>query len=40
MFLIDDSDIVKPLGKRFEDLGIVRDGSSDKKEYKKGYHVT
>ncbi len=40
MFLVDDSDIVKPLGKKFEDLGIVRDGSSEKKEYKKGYHVT
>lgn len=40
MFLIDDSDIVKPLGQKFEDLGIVRDGSSENKEYKKGYHVT
>lgn len=28
IFLIDDSDIIKPLGEKFEDLGIVRDGSS------------
>lgn len=40
VFLIDDSDIVKPKGKTFEDLGIVRDGSSEKKEYKNGYHHT
>ena len=30
VFLIDDSDIVKSKGKKFEDLGIVRDGSSEK----------
>ncbi len=40
IFLIDDSDIIKPLGKKFEDLGIVRDGSSQRKSYEKGYHVT
>lgn len=40
VFLIDDSDIVKPLGEKFEDLGIVRDGSSINKSYKKGYHHT
>lgn len=40
VFLIDDSDIVKPKGKKFEDLEIVRDGSSEKKEYKNGYHHT
>lgn len=40
VFLIDDSDIIKPLGKKFEDLGIVRDGSSQSKSYEKGYHVT
>lgn len=40
VFLIDDSDIIKPLGKKFEDLGIVRDGSSLNKSYEKGYHVT
>jgi hypothetical protein len=40
---IDDSDIVKPDGYKFEALGIVRDGSEStatKKVYKKGYHVT
>lgn len=39
-FLIDDSDIIKPLGEKFEDLGIVRDGSSRNKSYEKGYHHT
>ena len=28
VFIIDDSDIVKPLGEKFEALGTVRDGSS------------
>ncbi len=40
---IDDSDVVKPDGYKFEALGIVRDGSestSTKSVYKKGYHVT
>lgn len=40
---IDDSDVVKPDGYKFEALGIVRDGSestSTKNSYKKGYHVT
>lgn len=40
---IDDSDITKPDGYKFEALGIVRDGSestSAKSVYKKGYHVT
>lgn len=39
---IDDSDIIKPDGYKFEALGIVRDGSksSDTKNiYEKGYHV-
>lgn len=40
VFIIDDSDIIKPLGSQFEDLGIVRDGSSKNKTYEKGYHVT
>lgn len=40
VFLVDDSDIVKPLGEKFEDIGIVRDGSSRKKSYEKGYHHT
>lgn len=40
---IDDSDVVKPEGYKFESLGIVRDGSestSTKNVYKKGYLVT
>ena len=43
MIHIDDSDVVKPDGYKFESLGIVRDGSestSTKNVYKKGYHVT
>lgn len=40
---IDDSDVVKPEGYKFEALGMVRDGSkssSSKTIYTKGYHVT
>lgn len=40
---IDDSDIVKPDGRAFEALGIVRDGpksTNTKNVYEKGYHVT
>ena len=40
---IDDSDVVKPDGYKFESLGWVRDGSEStatKNLYKKGYHVT
>lgn len=40
---IDDSDIVKPDGYKFEALGIVRNGSKStdtKNIYEKGYHVT
>ena len=40
---IDDSDVVKPDGYKFESLGRVRDGSEStaaKNFYKKGYHVT
>lgn len=40
VFIIDDSDITKPLGEKFENLGIVRDGSSKNKNYEKGYHHT
>lgn len=39
---IDDSDVVKPDGYKFESLGRVRDGSestAQKNVYKKGYHV-
>ena len=40
---IDDSDVVKPDGYKFESLGWVRDSSEStttKNVYKKGYHVT
>lgn len=40
---IDDSDVVKPDGYKFQDLGWVRDGSKStptKNAYQKGYHVT
>lgn len=40
VFLVDDSDVIKPSGKKFEDLGIVRDGSSKDKKFEKGYHHT
>ncbi|HBC30336.1 MAG TPA: transposase [Clostridiales bacterium] len=40
---IDDSDAVKPYGHKFEDIGMVRDGSksgNSKNVYEKGYQVT
>lgn len=40
---IDDSDVIKPEGHKFEALGLVRDGSKStetKNVYEKGYHVT
>ncbi len=40
---IDDSDVVKPDGYKFEALGLVRDGSkstSNKSVFEKGYYVT
>ena len=40
---IDDSDVIKPDGYKFEALGLVRDGSkssASKSVYEKGYHVT
>lgn len=40
VFLVDDSDIIKPLGEKFENLGLIRDGSSKDKSYEKGYHIT
>ena len=39
LVFVDDSDVVKPYGKKFEDLGIVRDGSSLDKKHEKGCHV-
>ena len=40
VFLVDDSDVIKPKGSKFQDLGIVKDGSSEDKFFKKGYHIT
>lgn len=40
IILVDDSDIIKPYGEKFESLGLVRDGSSKDKKIEKGYHVT
>ena len=40
VILVDDTDIVKPYGEKFESLGVVRDGSSENKTYEKGYMVT
>ena len=40
VILVDDSDVIKPRGFHFDSLGIVRDGSSPKKTYEKGYIVT
>jgi len=37
---LDDSDIEKENGNKFESLGIVRDGSSKDKKLVKGYHLT
>lgn len=40
---VDDSDVIKPEGHKFEALGLVRDGSKStdsKTVYEKGYHVT
>lgn len=40
LVFVDDSDVIKPYGRKFEDLGVVRDGSSPDKKQEKGYHVT
>lgn len=40
VILVDDSDITKPHGEKFEALGQVRDGSSKDKKIEKGYLVT
>ena len=37
---VDDTDIIKPYGKAFESMGMVRDGSSLNGAIEKGYHVT
>ena len=40
LVFVDDSDVIKPYGRKFEDLGLVRDGCSTDKKFEKGYHVT
>ena len=40
VILLDDSEVVKPSGKKFENLGRVRDGSSKDGAWEKGYFIT
>lgn len=40
VFLVDDSDVVKPKGKKFEYLGTVTDGSTDERKFENGYFHT
>ena len=40
VILVDDTDVIKPHGKKFEALGKVRDGSSKEKKIENGYLVT
>lgn len=40
IILVDDTDVIKPYGEKFEALGEVRDGSSKKINIEKGYLVT
>ena len=40
VILVGDSDGIKPYGKKFESMEMVRDGSSKQKTYEKGYMVT
>ena len=40
VILVDDSDVIKPHGKKFEALGQVRDGSSKDNKIEKGDMVT
>ena len=37
---VDDSDVIKPYGMKFESLGVVRDGSAIVPKLEKGYHIT
>ena len=37
---VDESDVIKPYGREFECLGLVRDGSKEGRPREKGYHVT
>ena len=40
VILLDDTEVVKPCGKNFEDLGFVRDGSSKDGAWENGYWIT
>ena len=40
LFHLDNSDVIKPYGTHFEDLGMVKDGSSKDGNIEKGYPVT
>ena len=40
VIMVDDSDVIKPHGYKFECLDKVRDGSSKEKKIEKGYMVT
>lgn len=40
VILVDDTDVIKPHGKKFEALGKVKDGSSKDNKIEKGYLVT
>ncbi|MDD4570702.1 MAG: hypothetical protein PHE70_11370 [Tepidanaerobacteraceae bacterium] len=40
VILVDDSDVIKPCGVKFEALGQVRDGSDKNNKIEKGYLVT
>ena len=37
---VDESDVIKPYGFAFEELGLVHDGSKEGRPREKGYHVT
>ena len=40
VFSVDDTDVTKPYGNKFESLGLVKDGSSLKGNIEKGYRVS
>jgi hypothetical protein len=40
VILIDESEVIKPKGKKFESIGYVRDGSSKDGKWEKGYWMT
>jgi len=39
LILLDDTEVIKPLGKKFESLGRVRDGSSKDGGWENGYQI-